>query len=384
MEKEPSQRYSSVNEIITEIDSYQQGFATHAENAGLLRQLQLMIKRHKVIFSAAALIFCILSLGLLLFIKQQENNFSIISAKEKTAREALNKYEMERNEKLLVQAESASRYFFKAEKFFQDLHFKKALEEVNKALLFKPDMKNSNALKAKILLAFYRIEEAIPYFKKADQYQKGFFRPLTDFCLPRIDPKTGRLNHDDYLSLIKMTPEPNTVVKYMMEDVFAQKMKRQERLRLVREILLIRNPEITQLNFTFNEQENSLSLKDNPSLTNIDSLKFSKISNLNLSNTAISSLERIKNLKLQGLNISKTYISTLDELKKMPLTHLNISNTGITDIDSISQLPLTHLNIHNTRVTNLSVLQNMPSLIEVKANWHQFPQDKIKLKGVAR
>ena len=336
MEKIPDNRYSSVNEIITEIDNYQQGFATQAENAGLLRQLTLLIKRHKIIFSATALLFMIISLGLLLFINQQEESLKIIAGKEKTAREALLKFEKEKTERLQVQKESSLRYFLNADKLFRDLKFHEALTEVEKVLLFNPELKKANALKAKILLSFYRIEEAIVYFKKADQHQKGFFRPLTDFCLPRLNPETGRLNHDDYLKLVSMTPEPNTVVKYMMEDVFAQPMSISERVRLVKEILLIRNPEIQDIKFEYNHDTRSLSLKGNQSLTNIDPVKFLPVKKLNLEGTAVTSLERIKGLKLLSLNVSKTYIADISELSKMPLKELDISHTGITETEDIS------------------------------------------------
>ena len=378
MEKKREQRYKSTNEIITEIDNYQQGFATTAEKAGLLRQLSLLIMRNKAPFLAAGIITVIIFGSLLLFIKQQEDNFKIVTGKEKAAREALEKFAAERTEKLKVQEDSSLRYFLNAEQMFRSLNFKGALAEVEKALLFNPNMQRSNALKAKILLSFYRIEEAIVFFEKADQHQKGFFRPLTDFCLPRLNPKTGRLNHDDYLTLVSMTPEPNTVVKFMMEDVFAQKMPITERVRLVKEILLIRNPEITQLSFDYEHDTRTLSLRKNPTLTNIDPLKFLPIKHLSLEGTAVTSLERIERIKLKTLNISKTYVVSLEEISRMPLESLNISQTGVTDLLPLMKMPLKKLNIIKTRIMDLSPLDEIESLTELKADWGKFPKQKKK------
>ena len=48
-----SDRYSSVNALVADIEAYQNGFATSAEQAGLLRQLTLLIKRNRLASSLA-------------------------------------------------------------------------------------------------------------------------------------------------------------------------------------------------------------------------------------------------------------------------------------------------------------------------------------------
>ena len=49
-------RYASVEALAAEIERYQNGFATRAENAGALRQLLLLIKRHKTVSGLVALL----------------------------------------------------------------------------------------------------------------------------------------------------------------------------------------------------------------------------------------------------------------------------------------------------------------------------------------
>ena len=51
-----SERYASVQELIEEIDAFQHGFATRAERAGPLRQIQLMVQRHKGFAAMLALL----------------------------------------------------------------------------------------------------------------------------------------------------------------------------------------------------------------------------------------------------------------------------------------------------------------------------------------
>jgi len=55
MATDRSKRYASVEAFAADIEAYQNGFATSAENAGALRQMMLFIKRHKGVSSAAAL-----------------------------------------------------------------------------------------------------------------------------------------------------------------------------------------------------------------------------------------------------------------------------------------------------------------------------------------
>jgi len=54
-----SDRYSSVNALVADIEAYQNGFATSAEQAGLLRQLTLLIKRNRLASSLAAMLLVV-------------------------------------------------------------------------------------------------------------------------------------------------------------------------------------------------------------------------------------------------------------------------------------------------------------------------------------
>ena len=58
MHLEREKRYQSVAEFTTDIEAYMHGFATRAEDAGVLRQLLLMMKRHKAV---TGLLFLILA-----------------------------------------------------------------------------------------------------------------------------------------------------------------------------------------------------------------------------------------------------------------------------------------------------------------------------------
>ena len=61
MSLHPARRYQTVPELQREIEAYQTGFATRAEKAGLMKQIALLIQRHKreftIAFAAAGILF---------------------------------------------------------------------------------------------------------------------------------------------------------------------------------------------------------------------------------------------------------------------------------------------------------------------------------------
>ena len=67
---EPQDRYATVKELQSDIERYQDGFATQAEQAGLGRQLGLLVRRHKGLVMAAALLFLAVSVGFVVSLAQ--------------------------------------------------------------------------------------------------------------------------------------------------------------------------------------------------------------------------------------------------------------------------------------------------------------------------
>jgi|GEM_PF-3325325 len=81
---DPDQRYQQVNEIIEDLDLYTSGFATKAEEAGLLRNLQLLYKRNFVKINIILFFTFVLSFVTAYYvITLQESTRVAISEKEK-------------------------------------------------------------------------------------------------------------------------------------------------------------------------------------------------------------------------------------------------------------------------------------------------------------
>jgi len=89
------ERYASVEALAGDIERYQNGFATSAENAGAMRQLALFIRRNKALTSAAALL-CVAGIGFVIK----------LAASESRARRAMEESRKEAAQAQLVLAES--------------------------------------------------------------------------------------------------------------------------------------------------------------------------------------------------------------------------------------------------------------------------------------
>jgi len=126
MAKERAKRYASVEEFAADLEAYQNGFATRAEDAGTLRKLVLFVKRHKAVSALATAML----LGAVLFTVR-------LAASEKVAlanaeRAAASAEEARRNEqKAQASEEEAKRNEQKAQESEQQAKAseRKAIEE---------------------------------------------------------------------------------------------------------------------------------------------------------------------------------------------------------------------------------------------------------------
>lgn len=111
MARDTALRYASVSELQRDIEAYQNGFATRAENAGLGRQIRLLIQRHKGVFSTVAAAWLIITaLGLWFIVN--------LHASEKKARRS--------EHQALVEKEAARRSLAQSQISLADEAFRRA------------------------------------------------------------------------------------------------------------------------------------------------------------------------------------------------------------------------------------------------------------------
>ena len=136
MQLDPNLRYQCMDDLVVDLKSYRQGFATSAEDAALWRHLQLFYKRHQTKLLLTALFFVVAVIGTV---------FSFISIRksEKAAVAAHQTLAVEQKERARLGHEAAPRIFKQAEAFFALGDFAKAKERAETALML--DAKSGEA-----------------------------------------------------------------------------------------------------------------------------------------------------------------------------------------------------------------------------------------------
>ncbi len=110
---DPGDRYATVQALQADVERYRAGFATQAEGAGLLRQLGLLVKRHRVFVAAACAVFTALAIGLIVSLKmwrRAEGERQVAQTEKAKAEEAREAAEQaQRAERLAREEESELR-----------------------------------------------------------------------------------------------------------------------------------------------------------------------------------------------------------------------------------------------------------------------------------
>jgi len=95
--RRPADRYPDAGSLLADIESYQRGFATQAEDAGALARIRLFVKRHKLATIFSTLLLAAIVLG---------GNLSFVQARRATA--ALKQANTEESKRLAAEKGSAA------------------------------------------------------------------------------------------------------------------------------------------------------------------------------------------------------------------------------------------------------------------------------------
>ena len=175
MDLDAGKRYQSVAELKDDLDRYLNGFATFAENAGFLKQLNLLIKRNKKIcLVAGSVSFLVMSL-IISFVYQLNNEKKATErALEETHRlkvksdelrqEAIANLEMfkaEEQDKMMMVKSSADILVEQALSKVHIIGVDEALRRVDLALKAWPESENVKFKKIHILFIGQRFKEVV-------------------------------------------------------------------------------------------------------------------------------------------------------------------------------------------------------------------------------
>jgi len=385
MKADPSERYESVSELIKDLEAYQHGFATGAEEASFMRISGLFIRRHLLVCSLL-FVFLIASLIYLgLFIQHQNESLVQISQQKDEAKRL--QTEAEKNlqdyldEKKLsgkFSRDLAEQYRASAEENFRTMNFKVSMKAAKKAHELNPEDIEINSLMGKLLFLQYRFEEAIEYFQKGTKFNDEYYTERSRDLAKHIDEKTGKLTEERFLKLMEVTWPHNTVTRYMMRDMVASRESLDDKVEFVKKLFLIRNPQVANLKFNYDTETQSLDLSSNPRLDNIDPLATLPLKKLNLSNCAVHDFSALKGKKIEELNLSGTAVTDIKKLQLRKLRHLDISSTKYEQLQTLKGLPLESLDMRNCAVRYLSPLNSLKKLRFVILSKELYNGEEIK------
>ncbi|MCM8541779.1 MAG: protein kinase [Lentisphaeraceae bacterium] len=328
-----SRRYSSAAQLKIEINSFINGFATSAENAGVWTHFTLFCRRHKglvaffMVLVAVSIVFTYIYIG-----------------QEKEKEEAKEELVIKEQEKREVRKENHDLFKLK-----------------NQLLQYSPSFFVAlNHIKQR------RFIEAEAAFK---QVGADKVKPYIEACrLLTIGSTFDRLPEDDLVNLIKLlNMDSFTVVIEVLLKNEADYLTFEQRKDLARRLMHLLNPDCQNLKWIVQDLLGKVYINcaGSKNLVNISPLALFNATIVDLSDTEISEITALKDMPLVNLNLKKTKVRNLEPLENIPLENLDVSFTEVADLLPLISLPLQYLKIAGVQVKDLSLLSRIKTLKEV-------------------
>ena len=348
---DPSDRYQTVEEMIADIDSYRNGFATMAEGAGFLTQLRLLIARNPKVSTTIA-VTSLLVTGITAYTTQQarkaqkeaENNFAALE-KSTAALRAEREWRS--------QKEAAPDYFNRARDNFQRFNLAQALEQVRICLDFDPNLYRAWELKGQIHFAFMEFAQANAAFRKAENDDGKIW---ADYCekFMKLPKKEGRLTVNQILKIVRdlRSQRKSLAALHMVRYYAGYEMANNQRIELSRGLMLSYANNANNFNFKYKETLKGfeLDLSNNKELVRTEFLTGLPINTLNLSNSQVRDLTPLRGMHLDTLDLTASRgLSTLNDITGMQVDNLTIAGTEINRIEALRGMNIKRLDVSKMR-----------------------------------
>ncbi len=432
------ERYQSVKELQKDIEAYQGGFATAAEEAGVLKQLWLLMIRHKGFVAAAAIVALAVASGLVVSLAQWRK---AVAAEARAVLDERRAVDNERravlNEKRTLDAlaqiremsvKAAPKFLFEAQRSLDALDRAKALETVSTAVGLDPGLADAWLLKGRIHLGDVQFDEAREALLKggakgtllagiAEKFggmakmQSGGLDERTKALLADELSKLGEngiaahlRRNGDYDSAIDVRlkrakeaferglPENSEFYfgyKLLDDKTISVTMVSSHAASLaplkglpVSEVRFIKCGTMADLPILSSMPLKKLSWVNAPHLSEISFLRDVPLEELDISWSAVSDLSPLSNAPLKRLNVEGCVnLVSIEPLKGAPLTWLHLGGTKVADISPLRGMPLDELDLTGCGVTDVSPLSRTP-LRSLKLEGDEKISDISPLRGM--
>jgi serine/threonine protein kinase len=379
-------RYQTVGALLADLEAYQSGFATKAEEAGAWRRTTLWVARHKTAAVAAALII-VVSLGF-------------------TARVVS---EGRRAEAALSELRSQAPAFLgMARSYREQLDLNAALASIDSALKLDPTQASYHAFRGDLLQTLGRFAESRKAYDDAmalgwpigrvfssRQLSAEFVSRKGELTLndlgrqhtllmeqkrlaeaaviaPRVQEKNQAVVDTTIARMRALMPNeteihfrgaflyaPTGQIELNLNN-FAWELPTLEPFRglSVRKLVVQRwrGADLSPLaGMKLEELE-----MPGSSVTGLGALEGAPLHRVDFSDTRLESLAGLRGAPLSELRIRNTQVKSLEPLRHAPLRLLDAALTPIEDLSPLAGKPLEELNITNTKVTDLSPIRGLP------------------------
>jgi serine/threonine protein kinase len=382
---DPAKRYQTVEELQRDIESYQGGFATAAEQAGALKQIVLLIKRHKTEFTllvAGLLVLIVVVAGFIVSLSREKNRARRSEqraiASEKQTRES----EKRAREALEELRGTAPTFAEEAQQLVDDGHFNQAMDKISYAISQVPNQSSYFTLQGHIWESLLRLDEALLSYQSALQRNPQDKSAAENLQLCRkllarakdaenLPPGVLRelqiamRNQNRYAEAVAMMEKIEND-----RELFADTWRELFQKRGLRGKVQLDEERTLQVEVAKGAAQNLKLLRGMPITTlNLDGVKLDDVTplqglplkSLNLSHTEVADLGPLRNMKLQRLTLVETRVADLRPLAGMRLQQLSLGgSTNVKDIAPLKGMPLEVLNLARTRVTDLAPLAGAP------------------------
>ncbi len=344
------QRYQSVAAFSEDIEAYQSGYATTAEQAGAWTQAVLFIRRHSAATVGAALVILVGSaLGTKALLEGQRAERLLIRA-EQTLKELQNTAPI---------FESQSRSSLTAGELDE------ALAKIGYAVKLAPENADYRLARANLLQSTQRLDEAANEYRQVLALRASDIAAKSNLtlCESLIAGKQGAeklplalLNQLlDALISQRRDLEAAPLSKHLNRDGETLKATVLAKLSFYRAQKGWNDNRLGYFNGGIN-----LTLTDLP-IGDLSALKGLPINRLTLSNANLTDLRPLAGMPIEWLNLAYTKVSDLSPLKGMKLRYLLMRGATVKDLSPLAGMPLEHLDIEDCReIDDVSVLRGMP------------------------
>ncbi|WDE97590.1 protein kinase [Lentisphaera profundi] len=369
MSANPTDRYQSVTELQKEILKYRDGFATAAENASLLKLLQLWFRRHKSL-SIVSILALLLSMAAIIAVM---NNLKLA---EINALQLAEKLRIEKDYAIKINKESAPRFLARAEYAFRIFNFEDTANFADSAVELDPSLKDAWRLKGELHFIAQEFNSALEAFSKSN-VNPALIQVCKKYSLIK-NKDSDHLKLSQYLALFQdcIKEKLKAQVAGLMHKMAYSDLSIDDRINFCKGIISVHNKLMT-IHFKYDKQTKTLDMSNNPEIITALAIQNFPCEIANLSYTSISNLICFRAQPLEELNISNTKVVELHSLDNNGLRKLNISHTSIPNLTRLHGSQIEELDISHTNVQNLTFVPEMPKLKRLTVHKGQFPESEI-------